>query len=719
VLQIKKVKDNIKKPYWIGCPYDDGKDAVYIFRKTIKGKAGSFTAKISADTRYKLYINGQLVSVGPLKGTEYTTYYENVNLTEYLDEGKNKIEAHVLHLSDDDIYHEPISLNSVIRRQRAVFMFCGTMDDKKIVSDGTWEVCRDRCTVIERHQYSAYAALNEKKVNKVNEYTSAVEVEVCRIDNGCFNHYGELDTYVLSERSIPPLFIGEKQVLLSDESIEAGEKKTYVLDAKRHTTAYVHAHILGRGKVKLTYAECYEKPTDGGYVKGMRDDESGILRGDYDEIISDNEIEFDSYWFKTFRYITVEVEAEEALQIKEISYRETHYPLDITGKFTCSDDEYNKMHDVSVRTLLNCMHETFEDCPYYEQLQYVMDTNLQMLFAYQLSDDYALQKKAIMDFTDSRIPCGLLQSRFPSMKKQVIPGFSLYYIYMLDDYLLYTGDCKTVKECISVVDGILNWFDTKLDEFGLVGPTGYWPYVDWVPDWADGVPNGSHDKSLTVYSMMYSKALESAMHLAEATGREGLKEEYNQRHRKINKSIKKYCYDDSEKMFKDGPDMDTYSEHCQIWSILCDAADESEFEALAEKIFSEDIKKCTFSMRFFTLRALEKAGMYQYADKLYDGWRKMLNFNCTTWAETPENPRSECHAWSAVMLYEFAHNILGVKVNSDGITVLPYAGNLSYAEGVVPTRFGNVGVSWKKTEDGIDIQVYADEETMTKIKVVK
>ena len=98
--------------------------------------------------------------------------------------------------------------------------------------------------------------------------------------------------------------------------------------------------------------------------------------------------------------------------------------------------------DIGLRTQRACAHETYEDCPYYEQLQYGGDTQAQMLYTYAVSGRTCLPRQAIRFFHRSQLPEGLPQSRYPSRPTQVIPYWSLHYLFMLYDWYMYTGDVR-------------------------------------------------------------------------------------------------------------------------------------------------------------------------------------------------------------------------------------------------------------------------------------
>ena len=51
---------------------------------------------LSADTRYKLFINKKRVAVGPSRGSQYIWYYDSVDISSYLQQGRNEIQIVVL-----------------------------------------------------------------------------------------------------------------------------------------------------------------------------------------------------------------------------------------------------------------------------------------------------------------------------------------------------------------------------------------------------------------------------------------------------------------------------------------------------------------------------------------------------------------------------------------------------------------------------------------------
>ena len=105
-----------------------------------------------------------------------------------------------------------------------------------------------------------------------------------------------------------------------------------------------------------------------------------------------------------------------------------------------------------------CAHESYMDCPYYEQLQYVGDTRIQALVSLYMTGDARLMKNAIGHIDASRTSEGATFSRAPSDLQQYIPPFSLWWIGMVHDYWRYVDDPDFVKEMLPGVRSVLDFF---------------------------------------------------------------------------------------------------------------------------------------------------------------------------------------------------------------------------------------------------------------------
>ena len=518
-----------------------------------------------------------------------------------------------------------------------------------------------------------------------------------------------------------------------------------VLNAGEEMTGYLRL-TFGKGKgslVTLLESEAYvqkEKSPNAGIAikKNRLDTVTGHLEG-YRDIYhvaglgcAEQPEIFEPFWFRTFRFIELTVQTEEEpLWIYTLDYEETGYPLMVRTHVETSDPSLKSIWDMSERTLRRCMHETYEDCPFYEQLQYTMDTRSQILYTYAVSADDRLARKAIDDFARAQRSNGLLNCSYPNMNPNVIPGFSIFYILMVYDHMMYFGDKALVRRYMPAVDRILAYFDRHLTPDGLVEKVGgvnlearYWSFIDWAVEWnpTTGMPTAGLKGPITMESLLYVYGLQHAACLAEYIGRMDTASEYRERARQVQKAVRRLCRQ-ADGLLTDGPcellmeegevPVLHSSQQVQVFGVLTGTLDpESGRRNLIRTMEEKGHPQCTVAMSFYLFRALEKTGLYEKTNSLWDAWRKMVYDGCTTCIEFENYARSECHAWGALALYEMPSAFLGVRPAAPGyekIQVSPHAEYLDWAEGTVKTPAGDVRVSWARKGEKLDLNVEAPE----------
>ena len=86
---------------WKDSAFSHDKQSLFLRRTFPLETTEKIVVRISADSRYKLYVNGRYVLAGPLKGDRFRKYYDEVDLTPYLHTGNNVVAAHVLRFPPD------------------------------------------------------------------------------------------------------------------------------------------------------------------------------------------------------------------------------------------------------------------------------------------------------------------------------------------------------------------------------------------------------------------------------------------------------------------------------------------------------------------------------------------------------------------------------------------------------------------------------------------
>lgn len=126
------------KGKWIWCSGEDAPKNFYLYvRKVINlpGTIGKATARVCADSRYKLIVNGKLVGRGPTRSFPEYQHYDEYDLSSILNTGNNIIAA-IVHSFGENTFQYHL--------ERASFLFDATIqiDGKttNIVTDNTWKV---------------------------------------------------------------------------------------------------------------------------------------------------------------------------------------------------------------------------------------------------------------------------------------------------------------------------------------------------------------------------------------------------------------------------------------------------------------------------------------------------------------------------------------------------------------------------------------------------
>ncbi|MDE7312134.1 MAG: alpha-L-rhamnosidase N-terminal domain-containing protein [Eubacterium sp.] len=743
---------------WIWSPEWNSQDKdnarVVYFRRmvNIAAKPKRTEIDISADSRYKLYVNGQFVEAGPSKGDDQIWFYDTVDITDYLREGQNVFSVIVLRYPEDRFKGN----HSIFRTSLPSLYVKGECRDMDgniygLSGDENWKCFVDRQFQIIREEEVFSPLMIHEEVYGGKESFGWMQDSFSDVN---WNHakpyrkeadvYGAVSPGNIHPRTIPFMSRRKRRFIrimdlkksvhreqdwlgmLKGEAavlIPPGTEEIIEIDAGEEMTGYLKLAVSG-GKdsaAEILQSEAYVQDERAGLeqipVKTDRlDKKNGHLDG-YTDIYHVSGLGtkeameiYEPFWFRTFRFIRLRiVTGKEPLAIHAFDYEETGYPLEVITKVDTSDASLADIWEISERTLRRCMHETYMDCPFYEQLQYAMDARLQILYTYSVSADDRLARKCMDDFRRSQRYDGLMNCCYPNCNPNIIPGFSIYYIMMVYDHMMYFGDKELIRYHMPTIEGILDFFERNLTIEGYVGKVGgvnheaaFWSFIDWADEWnlTAGMPAAGLQGPVTMESLLYVMGLLHAASLAEYIGRIETPGRYRARAERVRNAVRKYCIG-SNGMVQDGPGIDEYSQHCQVFALLTDTVNLKTGKQNLLKTLEDrnSHAQCTVAMRYYLFRALEKADLYEYTDRYWETWRDMVRNHATTCVEAESYARSECHAWGSLALYELPSAVLGVRPASPGyqsVSIRPVLGYLDYAEGEVKTPHGVVKVSWKK-----------------------
>ena len=717
---------------------------VYLFRKQfdLPAKPSRFVVHATGDARYRLFVNGHCVSFGPQRSDTSLWRYDSIDLAPFLVAGTNVVAAQVWSYGEDEPY--------AIMTLRTGFLLQGDTDAEKIVdTDGSWKVVRDESYhpfPHDRAQLRTFIVVGPgDRIDgslhpwgwETVGFDDRAWIPARLLGHGLPAGWGTDVSWWLAPRTIPLMeetptrfarvrrasgvqpaagFVAGKAPL----AIPAQAKASVLLDQGFETNAFPQLAVSGGkgARVTLTYAEAL---FDQAGQKGNRDEiEQREIKGVRDEFRPDgaDHRQFASLDFRTYRYVQLDIETgDEPLVVEDIHGIFTGYPFQENARFSSDDPKLSQMWTVGWRTARLCAFETYVDCPYYEQLQYVGDTRIQSLISLYVSGDDRLMRNAIELFDRSRVPEGLTQSRYPSISPQLINTFSLFWIDMVHDYWRHRDDDAFIRARVPGMEAVLGWFERKIDvKTGLLGPLPYWTFVDWTKEWnwseergIGGSPDGAKFGGSAIVTLQFAGTLQRAAELSRALGNEERAVHYEKLAVGLRDAVKRLCWDEQRRLFADTPEKKFFSQHVNVMAVLSGAIEGDAARELIERVAHDSsLIQCSTYFRFYLLRAMKQAGLGDEYLTMLAPWEGMLARGLTTFAEQPDPTRSDCHAWSASPVYEFLATVCGVEPASPGfatVKIEPHLGKLQHAEGKVMHPKGEILVSLARTANGLQAKI--------------
>jgi len=710
----------LEKPWpawWIAHPAASPTDfGIFHFRKsfTLPAKPEHFVVHVSADNRYRLYVNGRSVSTGPAQSDLANWRFETIDLAPYLHTGDNFLAAVV--------WNGGIARPMAQISHRTAFILQSDDPANKVVNtDNTWKVIEDPAyqqIVLKdndpRLMWNYYVAGATERLDAAKyprgwfgNFDDSSWPAASQLDPGAPAGVESHQRWQLKPRSVPMLTEEEQdfEEVARSEGVEVSKrleqwdgpvrippnsKATVLLDQGTLTTGYPVLRTSG-GKgalIRLTYSEALY---DSKGAKGNRNEFEGKhVMGPWDEFLPDGVIdEYRPLWTRNWRWVQLDIQTQaEPLVIEKFYSLRVVYPATRVAVFESDSEKLQPIWDAAWRTLALNAQETFISDIGWERMQYVADTKVQALTWLALTGDDRLVRLAIEDFDASRAPSGLTQSRYPANLEQYLAPFSLYWVSMVHDHWMYRGDDEFTRRFLPGIGGALGWWEEQVKLHGDRP-------VEW--GWS---PIG--DKFL------FSLTLQQSAEMFEHFGRSYEAAHYRRLAGEINRETYATHFDPQRGLLRDTPERG-YTQEVNTQAVLADAVPRNQQRALMEHMLKDpSVVESEMFYRYYLGRALKKTGLGDRYIETLEPWEKMLRDGMQTFGEAMVNSRSDCHPWAAHPPFEFLATIAGIEPASPGfktVRIEPALGSLHHVHALMPHPLGSIEVWLDRAGDGLRARV--------------
>lgn len=665
----------------------------FAFRKTAQLGVipSSVKAKIAADSKYWLWINGSMVVYdgglkrGPAPGDGY---YDTVEIAPYLKEGENVISVLVWFLGQGGFSHISSGL--------AALLFQAEGEGVEILSDESWE-----CNQAYSYQTSHSDAPNYRLCEENIRYDAEAYPEDWFL--------GQNPKKLGSSMELPctpgeaplgrlvcrPIPLWKVSGLKDYSSVSRnGDTLVCTLPCNLHAHPWIRLNAE-KGKI-LRFHTDHRKVTGNMCQEGEYVTRDGIQ-------------EYESLpWMngeKVYYHIP------EGVEVLEVKYRESSYNTSISGSFHCDNDVLNTYWTKAARTLMVCMRDTWYDCPDRERAQWWGDEVNELGEAfYALSPSSALlAAKGIRELAAWHKGDGSMFAPCPAsnwsreLPMQILASVGWYGWYT---YGFYSGDFSFVEDVYEPLHRYLHetW---KVDENGLpIYRKGGW-------DWPDA---GDNNDRWAILPPWYYLALKAEREFALMLGKEEDAKKDKAMMQKLAENYNRQFWNGYEYRSAnyEGPTDD----RANALAVVSGIAGEEKYPAII-KTLSEQAHASSYMFKYI-LEALHLMGrddmMLERMERFYPS---LMKDECSTLYEAWNHQGTSNHAWSGSGIIIMGGTMAGIKPLESGFRrfeVNPNMGSLKEIDCSLETVYGKISVSLRsKGSNGIKATICVPEGTECRV----
>ncbi len=693
------------KANWISFPDCQNATNTWLaFRKeiTLKQKPGKAIVRIAADSKYWLWVNGELavfeggVKRGP---TPNDTYFDEVDLATYLAEGKNSLAILVWYFGKDGFSHKSSG--------KAGLLFQGMIDDQMIESDKTWTTAihpsyestgnpHPNFRLPESNiRFDAQNGLGNWTVREYQPkggWKSAKEFGIAPVAP-----WGNLLPRIIPQWKNSGLLEYTNQQNLP--KVSDGKDIICRLPSNIHATPYL--------KIEASAGQLIKIQTDN-YLGGSVPN----VRAEY--VTRDGIQEYESLGWMNGQNMIYSI--PEGVKILSLKYRETGFDTELAGSFTCSDPFFNRLWGKAQRTLYVTMRDTYMDCPDRERAQWWGDEVTEAEEAFYALDTHShlLFKKGMYELTNWQRPDSTLFSPIPAgnwdveLPCQMLTSIGYYGFWT---YYLHTGDLKTISDIYNGAQKYLALWKLK-DDGTLQFRTGDWTWGDW----------GVEKDMELIENSWYYLALKGMSLMAAELGKTADAEKYLKAMADFKVAYNRGFWNGNA--YRHPEYKGQTDDRVQALAVVSGLADPEKFPAILEIFKTSEyaspymekyVMEALFVMgegRFALERAKKKFGKMVDSsdfDTLWEGW----GIGSEGYGGGTTN-----HAWSGGGLTILSQKVGGISPLKPGyheIQIAPQPAGIKQASAVVMSVKGKISSSFEELPAQFVINVSLPENIPTRI----